>query len=383
MNVTRQPGIYIHIPFCKAKCGYCDFYSIEDSSLSSAFLDALIQEIKLFTADLSAMPKFDTIYLGGGTPSLLPIENLSQILSALPKYCKLDPDCEITIEVNPGTINLTQLKKYRELGINRISLGIQSFIDKDLQVLGRIHTVANAVKTIEDSKTGGFNNINLDLIFALPHHTLNNWEYTIRKALSFDPEHLSIYNLTFEPGTPFYQKLRQGRFVKYNDVTEGKYYNTAHSILAEAGYLHYEVSNYAKSEELVSRHNYKYWSHTPYVGFGPSAHSFWDNYRWSNVASVRGYINQLQRDTLPRSMTEKLKNSQLIFENIFLALRTYQGLNLNSFKNRFGMEFIRTYRTEVDKLINLKLAEIQNDCFRLTEKGMLVCDEILPAFAAD
>lgn len=383
MNITRLPGIYIHIPFCQAKCGYCDFYSIEDNSLTSSFIDALIQEIKLTATHLPVDTNFDTIYIGGGTPSLLPSESLYKIINVLSNYFTFDKDCEITIEVNPGTVNLPKFKQFSGLGINRVSLGIQSFIDEELQILERIHSVTDAEKAIEDSKKAGFENINLDLIFALPNQSLKNWSYTLNKSLSFNPEHLSIYNLTFEPGTPFFSKLQNGQFVHFDDECEGEFFNLAHLMLGKAQYLHYEVSNYAKSEDCVSRHNYKYWYHAPYFGFGPSAHSLWDNNRWSNVASVTEYIAQLNQNNLPRSMNEKLKNSQLIFEHIFLALRTYRGLHLYNFKNRFGIEFLSAYGAETVNLIDQQLAVIENDYFKLTEKGMLVCDEILPAFATD
>lgn len=381
MNVTRQPGIYIHIPFCQAKCGYCDFYSTEDITERDAFLKALIHEIKLTTPHLSGSSEFDSLYIGGGTPSLLPVSALDKVLDAVYKSYKITADCETTIEINPGTVNRNKLKYYNKLGINRISIGVQSFIDTDLQILGRIHTVADAERVIDEVRESDFSNINLDLIFALPNHKQENWVHTLERALSVHPEHLSIYNLTYEPGTPFYQKLRRGQFISFNDQAEAKYYTIAHSVLGKEGYIHYEVSNYARSEKHVSRHNYKYWLHVPYVGFGPSAHSFWNNSRWSNIASVNDYIFQLNRNILPRTMTEKLNNQQLRFENIFLSLRTYQGLSLHNFNHTFGMDFISVYEGEINHLIEKQFAEIKNDHFRLTEKGMLVCDEILPVFA--
>ncbi len=382
MNISPKPGLYVHIPFCQSKCGYCDFYSIVDDSLINPFLNGLLKEIKLTSSRLGTREKFDTIYFGGGTPSLLSIKTVSKILTALSTSFHLDNNCEITLEANPGTINLNKLKELYGLGINRMSIGVQSFIDEELRSLHRIHSARQAVDAIEATRSAGVNNINIDLIFAIPNQSSKNWYYSLNRALTFHPEHISVYNLTYEPETLFYKKLKNDRIIPVNEDEEIEYFNTAHTYLNKSGYWHYEVSNYAKSESFVSRHNYKYWNHTPYLGFGPSAHSFWENRRWANVRSMPEYIGCLNKQDLPRFGEEQLKVEQLIFENIFLALRTYQGLRLADFERRFGFDFIHHYLTQIQKLIDNKLAIIQNDYFRLTEKGMLICDEILPYFSA-
>ncbi len=383
MNISRKSGLYIHIPFCRSKCGYCDFYSIEDTSLTSTFIDVLLTEIELTASQIKVNNQFDTLYIGGGTPSLLSTNQINDIISTILKFFDLENDCEITIEVNPGTVDPMQLKQLSNLGINRISIGVQSFIEDELQLLDRIHTTDECINTIADCRQVGFNNINLDLIFALPNQTADNWNYTLKKALSFLPEHLSVYNLTYEKETPFYESLMEGRIHRLDEEKEIEYFSIAHSLLTDSGYKHYEVSNYARSEFYYSRQNYKYWQHVPYLGFGPSAHSFWENSRWANIRSVSGYISKLRQKELPRSFKEKLKTHQLISEHIFLALRTYQGVFLADFERHFGINFLKKFVREIQELIDNKLAIIHDDYFKLTEKGMLICDEILLKFTIE
>jgi oxygen-independent coproporphyrinogen-3 oxidase len=383
MNISRKSGLYIHIPFCRSKCGYCDFYSIEDISLIENFINALLIEIELTASQIEVNDHFDTLYIGGGTPSLLSPDQIHDIINTISKYFYLENNCEITMEVNPGTVDQQQLKQLSGLGINRISIGVQSFIEEELQLLERIHTTDESISTITDCRQIGFNNINLDLIFALPGQTLDNWNYTLKQAVSLLPEHLSIYNLTYEKGTPFYESLLAGRLHRLEEEKEIKYFSSAHNLLTDSGYKHYEVSNYARTESYYSRHNYKYWQHVPYLGFGPSAHSFMENSRWANIGSLDGYISKLCKDELPRSFKENLKTHQLISEHIFLALRTYQGLSLVYFERLFGINFLKKFVREIQELIDNKLAVIHNDYFKLTEKGMLICDEILLNFTIE
>jgi oxygen-independent coproporphyrinogen-3 oxidase len=383
MNISRKPGLYIHIPFCISKCGYCDFYSIVDTSLTNTFINALLDEIKITSSQFKAKDLFDTVYFGGGTPSLLKPDQISRILDTLSEYYLLDDDCEITSEINPGTLGTLQLKELFDLGFNRISIGVQSFVQDELKLLDRIHTVEESVKTIHACRGAGFEKINLDLIFAIPNQSTINWKYSLKKALSFSPEHLSVYNLTYEEKTPFYLKLKAGQIVRLDEQKEIEYFSMAHDLLTISGYSHYEISNYANSESEYSRHNYKYWQHTPYLGFGPSAHSFWENSRWANIRSVDEYVLKIKNGELPRLFEEKLKEHQLISEHIFLALRTYQGLSLAEFENLFGFNFLKKFVRESQKLIENKLAIIKDDYFRLTEKGILICDEILLQFTIE
>jgi len=308
---------------------------------------------------------------------------ISKILNAISNNFNLDSDPEITIEVNPGTVDPKKLKEYSDLGINRISIGIQSFHDNDLRLLERIHTTEDSIRAIDYCRQIGFNNINLDLIFALPDQTNDDWKATLEKAITFLPEHLSVYNLTYEKETPFYEYLANGRFLNNDEEVEMEFYNLAHQLLTDNDYEHYEISNYARSKEFYSRHNYKYWLHVPYLGFGPSAHSFWQNTRWANTRSVTSYISKLNKNELPRSFTENLKPHQLITEHIFLALRTYRGISLIDFEKNFGINFLKKFVRETQELIDNNLAVVLNDYFKLTQKGMLISDEILLKFTID
>jgi len=381
MNISSNPGLYLHIPFCQSKCGYCDFYSIEDTSVIDPFIKALIEEINLTADQIETNSLFDTIYFGGGTPSLLNIQDLELILDTLASRFKLDTTCEITIEVNPGTIHLPELKKMVALGIDRISIGVQSFLDFELLTAERIHTSVESTESIEYCREAGFKNINIDLIFALPNQSIENWNYSLKSVTSFKPEHLSVYNLSYEEGTPFYEKKVRGEFLQHSEEKEVKFFNRGHHFLIENGYSHYEISNYALSENYVSRHNYKYWTHAPYLGFGPSAHSFWRQSRWSNVRSVSKYLDYLKKGELPRDFEEELTYKDKMFEHIFLALRTYRGIWLDEFRKNFDLRFEDIYRSDIQVLQQEKLAKIDRGYFKLTEKGMLICDEILPRFS--
>jgi oxygen-independent coproporphyrinogen-3 oxidase len=381
MNISYNPGLYLHIPFCESKCGYCDFFSIEETSLIKPFIDALITEIDLTADRIQTKALFDTIYLGGGTPSLLSIKNLELILNTLANHFNFNKACEITIEINPGTVNLSQLQEIAALGIDRISIGVQSFLDHELMTAERIHTADDATKAIDNCRQAGFQNINIDLIFALPNQSIDNWKYSLSKAISYRPEHLSVYNLTYEEGTPFFKRKMNGEFPPFGEDVESAFFEIGHQILSDEGYIHYEISNYAISENHVSRHNYKYWNHTPFLGFGPSAHSYWLESRWANVRSVTKYLAAIANSEFPIDFSEDLDKNELMFEHIFLALRTYRGISLVDFTKRFGVQFNKLYKSDIQILEHEKLAKINKGYFQLTDKGMLICDEILLRFS--
>lgn len=382
-NISSFPGIYIHFPFCERKCGYCDFYSVTHISKIETFVSALLDEISLTKQDKEFDEPFDTIYFGGGTPSLLKIPALEKILSSLYDIFPFKQDTEITIEVNPGTVSEEKLKAYKEIGVNRLSIGVQSFDENELHFLERIHSAGQAREAIEEGRKAGFDNIGLDLISALPSQSIADWENNLRNALSYRPEHLSIYNLTYEQGTPFYKRMLKREITPKAEKDELRFMERTIGILKKSDYLPYEVSNYAQGEQWFSRHNYKYWNHSNYLGFGPSAHSFWDNVRTANARSLQDYFFMIESGRLPVASKEKIDKNTLEFEHIFLSLRTYAGLNLNTFKRKFGFGFINSYKTITSELIKEELAEGTNETFRLTQKGMFICDEILPQFIKD
>ncbi len=379
-NRSQNPGIYIHIPFCRHKCGYCDFYSITALSEQESFVEALCREIDIYAKRFACEAPFDTIYLGGGTPSLLNKTQLERIFEHLRRGFSFADDCEITIEVNPGTIGFNTLQFYKNLGINRLSIGVQSFRKDELRTLERIHSVAEAREVFSSARRAGFDNIGIDLIYALPGQTTEDWRYTLQEAVALRPEHISAYNLTFEEGTPFYRRLKEGKLSRQTEEAEKTFFQQTETFLNAAGYHHYEVSNFARNSAVVSRHNYKYWTHAPYLGFGPSAHSYWEDQRWANVRSVTRYINLLGRGERPVAFRERLSEDVRQFEDVFLRLRTYEGIELERFEREYRRPFISVYKEQAHRLLDEGLAEIIHDRFRLTSKGMMVCDAILPQF---
>ena len=382
-NISSFPGIYIHVPFCEHKCGYCDFYSLTGSAEREAFVSALLKEMLLSKEEADFEQAFDTVYLGGGTPSLLKTSELDKILSFLFSNFPFAADTEITIEVNPGTVTEQDLAAYKEMGINRLSIGVQSFDDKQLRFLERIHDAGQSGQAEKAARRAGFDNIGLDLISSLPAETLSGWQGNLQKALSYQPEHLSVYNLSYEQGTPFYRRMLKGEIVPKSEGEELRFMKMTLELLKKNGFIPYEISNYAADESRFSRHNYKYWNHSNYLGFGPSAHSFWKNVRSANLRSLSGYLSSLENNRLPIASKEKISSRTLEFEHIFLSLRTYEGLDLQTFIAKFGMPFPRRYRELTAALVKEGLAESTEGVFRFTQKGMFICDEILPQFIKD
>jgi oxygen-independent coproporphyrinogen-3 oxidase len=381
MNITTNPGLYIHIPFCHSKCPYCDFYSITKIEYKQIFIETLLKEIKFYSDRYRSSLDFDTIYIGGGSPSILNLNELSLILNALYSDFSLSSTPEITIEVNPGKIEKSIFRSYLTAGINRLSFGIQSFNDSELKLLGRIHSAEEAEETYFMARNAGFENISVDLIYAIPNHLWKNWQSSLERTVSLNPDHISIYGLTFEPGTPFFIKLNNKELQKVSEETEVQLFEFSHDFLCSNGFVHYEVSNFSKSEQKISRHNYKYWNHSFYLSFGPSSHSFWGKMRWANVKSIIKYIESLKNDKLPIEFHENLNKSDMQLETILLSLRTYQGLDLERFKELYQQDFLELFSGKINSLIKNNYAELKNEYFRFTQKGMLLCDEILLTFA--
>ena len=382
MNTSRCSGIYIHIPFCDAKCGYCDFYSITDFSNKIRLLEALKKEIAFYSDVVDKHKTFDTLYIGGGTPSVLHIDEIEDIISIITNSFRFNPDSEFTMEINPGTVDRIKLKQIYDTGIHRLSIGVQSFNDSELKFLGRIHTSDQARKTITLARETGFSNINLDLIYALPGQTISGWETSLQALRQYYPEHISAYNLIFEDGTPFHKMRDRGEIKTQSEDQEAEFYNFTHDYLTELGYLHYEISNFAHSEANISRHNYKYWQHVDYLAFGPSAHSFVQEKRWSNVRSVSKYISLIESGVMPVDQSENLDTKTLMFEYIFLQLRTYRGIDMQDFDSKFNVSFKQIYNHDIEQLLTNDYAAITNNHLHLTDKGMILCDEISLRFTA-
>jgi len=374
---TCHAGIYIHIPFCVRKCHYCDFYSVTDHSLVKEFVDALILEMEMFS-EVGLL--FDTLYIGGGTPSVLESTEIDRIIKkALPLF-QIASDSEITIEVNPGTVTPESLKNFRQSGINRINIGIQSFHDGNLKVLGRIHSAEEGKTAIKCARNAGFENIGLDLISGIPKQTEKSWLFDLETALQFEPEHLSCYMLTYEHGTPLYKDFENGELSPLPEPLAVSLFRSTGDFLENKGYIHYEISNFARSEETISRHNTKYWNFTPYIGLGPSAHSFYGTKRSWNRRSVKDYINDIDSGIMPAEGEEDLSMEQQIIEAIFLGLRQKCGIDIGSFNEKFNVRFEDIFRETIPDLSKKELIVICDGRCALTRKGMVLLDSICAEF---
>jgi oxygen-independent coproporphyrinogen III oxidase len=368
-----KPGLYIHIPFCASKCRYCSFYSVTQTPLIPEFVRAVIREMEFYQ---SLFPSFDTIYIGGGTPSLLPVSQIDNLLQAARSRFIIDPQAEITVEANPGDLSLEYLQTLRKIGFNRLNIGIQSFDDALLKFLGRRHTAKEAIAAIDAARKAGFDNIGIDFIYGVHGQNMTIWRQTLQKALTFSPEHLSCYQLALDAQTNLYQYYQEHNLSLPSENEALELFLTTSQILTDAGYLHYEVSNFARSDSIQSRHNTKYWRHIPYLGLGPSAHSFLKNRRWWNKADVAGYLKDLAENQSPVDQYEQLSADQLALETLFLGMRTKEGIDLKRYHNRYKIDLIEEKKIILQELQNGGLVEIQNGHLRPTLSGMAMADSL-------
>jgi oxygen-independent coproporphyrinogen-3 oxidase len=287
---------------------------------------------------------------------------------------------EFTIEANPESLDRNKLENLRQMGFNRLSLGIQSFHEDDLRFLGRIHNVQQAVDAFEMARQSGFHNINLDLMTAFPGLTPTKFSISLGRAVSLQPEHISCYSLIFEKGTPFYHQMKSGKFSPLSDEEEKEYYEMVQDVLSRHGYTAYEISNFARSADNYCKHNLKYWNHHSYLGFGPSAHTFVKPKRWSNIRALPAYMEKLAEDILPISYSETLNESQLELEYIFLHLRLKDGIDMHEYQRRFGKDFTSSYSETIKQFAACGMIGILDDRLFLTSKGWLLADEIAVAF---
>lgn len=375
-QAPSEVGIYLHIPFCVKKCFYCDFYSVENHSQREDFLDAIVKEIYLFSG-IHARLDANTIFFGGGTPSLLKPSELERIMAALRTAFNISESAEFTMECNPGTIDTRYLSDYRSLGVNRISFGVQSFFEDELRFLERIHGPSEAIRAVDLARGVGFDNLSLDLIYALPGQTHERLLTNLQTALSLDPDHLSAYALIVEPGTPLFNSVSEGKITPAPDSVEADMYGTVMDYMEAHSYSHYEISNYCKTG-FQCKHNLKYWNAEEYVGFGPSAHSYFDKKRWWNVSSLAGYVAELKSGNTPVSAKETLGNTQLLDEFVLLHLR--QGvLKKDVIAQKFGIipdpEF-------VSDLVKSGYCKEQDNILTLTKAGFKVSNEIAETMLA-
>jgi oxygen-independent coproporphyrinogen-3 oxidase len=374
---SKIPGLYIHIPFCLSKCHYCDFYSLTSISAVPDFLDALFKEMEMYC---NRFNPFDTVYIGGGTPSLLSPQQLESVLVNVRENFNLisNPEItpEITIETNPADLNRSFLESMCENGINRINIGVQSFDEKALNFLGRRHSVKQAISGVEASRAAGFHNIGLDLIYGVPAQDIGSWLDTLKQAVVFSPEHISCYQLTLETKTPLGMRYQAGEFSLPGEELQYEFFMKTSELLEDADYNHYEVSNFARGKEHTSRHNQKYWDHSPFLGLGPSAHSFHCNQRWWNHHSLDQYLSAINAGNLPIEETETLTMEQLRLEALYLGLRTKKGIFLQDLKNQYHYDLFTEKKEMLDKLQEEGLLSIQNGYLYPTQTGLAVADSL-------
>jgi oxygen-independent coproporphyrinogen-3 oxidase len=404
--LMKDSALYIHIPFCDHKCIYCDFYSIITSDNINPFLNSLKKEIGYYADVYSEGREFSSIYFGGGTPSLMTPIYISEIIEYLKRKFSVTEDAEITLETNPGTVDKNKLKEFRSAGINRLSVGIQSFHNDELKFLTRIHNSETAVETIMNAREAGFDNVNLDLIFNLPGQTKQKWTENLRKALSLPITHLSAYSLILERGTILNKMVLDKKVVLQDDEYDADLYEFTIDFMTSHNFIQYEVSNFCLSG-YECRHNNAYWRYRDYLSFGTSAHSFMNGKRWWNYSSLKKYIHEIEAKGNAEAGSEMGDIKQQVDEYVMLALRS-SGLDLRDFTEKFngethaaaggkgsgeisleghtGADKARSFhpinwiKEKNDYFIQLKnqnLLEIDDHFIRLTKKGYAVCDEIL------
>ncbi len=383
MQKTKRPlGIYIHVPFCRSKCAYCDFYSVPDNEALmrkyTASVVAHIRSKKKFLKNALV----ETIYFGGGTPSILPVPQLKQILDAIYNTSEVTDDAEITLEANPGTLTSENLSAYKQMGINRLSIGLQSADDEELSALSRIHTRAEFEHSFMLARLEGFDNINVDLIYALPKQTKAKLLGNVDYAISMNPEHISLYGLTIEPETPFGRNKQILSEIPSEDE-QYDMYMSACKRLDEGGYFQYEISNFAK-KDCGCKHNLKYWMNKEYLGFGPAAASFVENTEYTYVRDIKKYIDNLSDEKELRIPDEETGETEYVLTDkeletrfVMLHLRLREGVNINEYQEKFGDSFEKKYAEKMAPYIKRKWIGRKEHSFRLTRRGMIMSNTIL------
>ena len=376
----KDIGIYVHIPFCKHKCYYCDFISYANKeSLIEKYVKVLIKEI----TDVATGNKLDyenkmddlfnvnTIYIGGGTPSFIESKHIVDIINTIKKYFKVNKNAEITIEINPGTVDAKKLKDYFDVGINRLSIGLQSTNNNLLKQIGRIHTYEEFLNTYALARKVGFKNINADLMIGLPKQTIEDVEKSVNDLINLNLEHISLYSLILEEETILEKQVENGKLKLPKDEEERSMYWKAKNLLEKNGYTHYEISNFAK-KGYESKHNLDCWKQEEYVGLGVAAHSYTNGVRYSNIENIEEYIDNYENDKVEDNFIfhEKQTHNMRIKEYMMLGLRKLKGVSIQEFKEKFAANPIYVFKNELEKLVNEDLLEIDGDYIRLTNKGL-------------
>ena len=367
--MNKELGIYVHIPFCKKKCYYCDFVSYANKEeYINRYVKALEKECDTYNLN---QYNVTSIFIGGGTPSYIESKYIKEILEKIKSKFKINNNCEITIEINPGTVDVQKLKQYKDIGINRLSIGLQSVNNTLLKQIGRIHTYEDFLETYNTAKKIGFENINIDLILAIPNQTLEDIKNQMNEILKLNPTHISTYSLIIEEGTPMEKMVQEKKYSLPDENTERKIYWYVKNILEKNGYIHYEISNFAKRKK-ESIHNKNCWEQKEYIGLGVAAHSYIGNIRYSNIENIEKYISNIEEGKvyINKIIHEKQSTIDKQKEYMLLGLRKIEGVSVNKFKNKFIENPIFLFKKEFDKLEKEKLIEIDGDYIRLTNKGI-------------
>lgn len=373
-------GLYIHIPFCQIKCNYCDFLSAPATKqVQKSYMDTLQKEIRKKATEYRNCV-VDTIFIGGGTPTYVPSEMMVEMMKLVQAEFCLNKDCEISMECNPGTVTKEALKAYKKAGINRLSIGLQSTDDALLKKLGRIHTYNQFLETYSWAREVGFDNINVDIMSALPEQSLKQYEDTLEKIIKLGVEHISAYSLIVEEGTPFYEWYEKDMLLLPDEDEERQMYYKTKEILARAGYTRYEISNYAK-EGYECRHNIRYWVRKPYLGFGLGASSFITEERYKNVSVLEVYLSG--DGYMKKEEVDRLSEYEAMEEFMFLGLRLTKGIKKVKFEKRFGRNITEVYGTVIERLKREQLIEEDEECIWLTEHGVDVSNVVLSEFLLD
>ena len=374
-------GIYIHIPFCKSRCSYCDFATgLYQTDSAERYVQALIIDLQTTRVDALARG-VDTVYFGGGTPSMLSPIQLEKILAAVHSRFQIDSKAEITIEINPGSVTKTKLKEFRKLGINRASFGAQTFHDDELARLGRSHNAGDTLRTFEYLRAADFDNLSFDLIAGLPGQTMVQWQENVERSLGLRPEHLSFYLLEVHSNTPLAQHIERGLQPKPDDDLAAEMYKWMLERACAAGYEHYEISNLCLPD-FESRHNTKYWQGDAYYGFGCSAHSFdGGSLRWANERDVAAYIQKIEGQQSPIVEQTRLSESELRSEALFLGMRLMRGVDTRDYEQSFGVDLRVEHNEDLSRFHEAGLIEFDGDVLRLTRAGALMSNEVFAALA--
>lgn len=375
----KNIGLYIHIPFCRAKCHYCDFNSFAGmEEYIEPYFKALKCEIDLYREKLR-YSTVNTIYIGGGTPTSMDAHYIYEVIDECRSGFNLEKEAEISIEANPGTLNLEKLSEYKAAGINRLSIGLQAWQDSLLESMGRIHRVDAFIENFKLAREAGFNNINVDLIFGLPGQTISDWNHTLYNIVQLNPEHVSCYGLKIEEGTLFGEKLAKGLLTPADDELDREMYYCAIKSLGMAGFKHYEISNFARPG-FESRHNLIYWNAGRYIGLGAGAHSYFGDRRFSNLQKPEDYICSLSDRKIPSTDIQIIDREESIKEYIILGLRLTDGLNVGTFQKKYDRDIFELFGKQLDSLLEKGLLQYKDGTIKLTSLGLDLADQVFIEF---